>query len=140
LILGLVYVDLGHQIGFAFVLAFFQSLVGTFDDPAGVRLIRTMTDEATRLSVNSLTSSGTMIAGILGTTIGGTLVGTLEHYWPSFALDSVTFLIGAFAVSCIVGDFGAVPRISGEGRANGSWTNHLREFAPPSVRQCCPLQ
>ena len=117
LILGLVYVDLGHHIGFAFVLAFFQSLVGTFDDPARIRLIRTLTDNATRLSVNSFTSSGTMIASILGTTIGGTLVGTLDRYWPSFALDSMTFLIGAFAVSCSMGDFAAVPRTSDVGQS-----------------------
>lgn len=116
LILGLVYVDLGHHLWFAFVLAACQSLVGTFDDPARARLIRTITDDETRLSVNSLTSSGVMIASILGTTAGGTLAGALDFFWPAFVVSSITFLVGAWAISHIRGDFDAalLPNSRGE--------------------------
>lgn len=62
LILGLVYADVSDHLWIAFVLAACQSLVGTFDDPARARMIQTITDDATRLCVNSLTSSGVMIA------------------------------------------------------------------------------
>jgi len=105
LILGLVYVDLGNQLWMAFVLAACQSLVGTFDDPARGRMVAMLTTTETRLSVNSLTSSGVMVAGMLGTTVGGLLVGTGGRYWPAFAIDSVTFVAGAAALTGIAGNF-----------------------------------
>lgn len=115
LILGLVYVDLGNHLWVAFVLAACQSLVGTFDDPARVRLIRTITDDETRLSVNSLTSSGVMIASVLGTTVGGGLIGALDVFWPAFVVNSLAFLIGAGAISRLRGDFASDRALAGAG-------------------------
>ncbi len=136
LILGLVYVDLGHHLWFAFLLAAFQSLVGTFDDPARARLIRTITDDENRLSVNSLTSSGVMIAGILGTTVGGMLAGSLDVFWPAFVVNSVTFLIGAGAISRIQGEFVATrPAVSGD-EGSRFWSDVLAGLA---VIRCSPI-
>ncbi|HWV24229.1 MAG TPA: MFS transporter [Thermomicrobiales bacterium] len=136
-ILGLVYVDLGHHLWVAFVLAACQSLIGTFDDPARARMIRTITDDETRLSVNSLTSSGVMVASVLGTTAGGGLVGALDVFWPAFVLNSLAFLAGAFAISRIQGSFAPVrASIESGGETSQFWESVL---AGVRVIRCSPI-
>lgn len=129
LILGLVYVDLEHHLWVAFVFAASQSLVGTFDDPARARLIMTITDNDTRLSVNSLTASGVMIASMLGTTVGGVLIGSLNIFWPAFVVNSVTFLIGAGAISRIRGDFASVRSMRGSESETSRFIEEVLEGA-----------
>jgi MFS family permease len=126
-ILGLVYVDLGDQLWLAFVLAACQSIIGTFDDPARARLIQTITDHETRLSVNSLTSSGVLIAGMLGTTVGGGLVGLMDVFWPAFVINSATFFLGAWAVSHITGDFSPAPSTDGSGNEPPRFRDNVLE-------------
>lgn len=127
LILGLVYVDLGSYLWIAFVLAGCQSLVRTFDDPARARLIASLTSDMTRLSVNSLTTSGVMVAGMLGTTVGGLLVGAFDCYWPAFAIDSVTFVAGAVVLSGIAGSFDSSTHPPRSGKVLGGLVDDVME-------------
>jgi len=96
-ILGLIYVDVGGALWFAYVLAFAQSLIGTFDDPARARMVRAITSGENRLAVNSLTASGTQIASVLGTTVAGVLIGLTDTSWMPFVLSAVMFFGGGLA-------------------------------------------
>lgn len=102
IICGFLLVDRLDALWLAFVIALLQSVVGTFDDPARLKLVREMTTDETRLSVNSFTQTGRTIAGVLGTAVGGLLVGTGdETFGDVFLLASASYLVAALCVSMI---------------------------------------
>ncbi|MCO5219423.1 MAG: MFS transporter [Thermomicrobiales bacterium] len=69
-----ILVDHFDAIWLAFVIAFAQSVIGTFDDPSRGKIVRALTTDENRLSVNSFTQTGRTIASVAGTTCGGVIV------------------------------------------------------------------
>lgn len=91
-----------ETIWLVFVIAFLQSVIGTFDDPARGKLVRAITTDQTRLSVNSLTQTGKMLAGIAGTSLAGLIVAAeSESFGIVFTLASLSFAAAGLMVSRI---------------------------------------
>lgn len=87
-----VLVDVFDAIWLVFIIAFAQSVVGTFDDPSRMKISRALTDVETRLSVTSFTQSGRTIASVCGTTLGGMIVAsTGDKFSPVFLVSSALY-------------------------------------------------
>lgn len=95
-------VDRFDVIWLAFVIAFVQSTVGTFDDPARARLIRALTTNESRLSVNSFTQSGRTVASVAGTTIAGLMVTLSDDSFGSvFVVATLIYALAGWIVGHI---------------------------------------
>lgn len=79
-----------------FVVAFVQSIVGTFDDPARGKLARALTSDEDRLSVNSFTQTGRTLASVVGTTAAGLLVAGNNNYAPIFMLAAMLYFVAGW--------------------------------------------
>lgn len=94
--------DRFDAIWLAFVIAFVQSTIGTFDDPARSKLIRAITTSENRLSVNSFTQSGRTVASVAGTTIAGLMVGVSEESFGSvFVVAALVYALAGWIVGHI---------------------------------------
>lgn len=112
LVLGFVWVDSVERLWMLYVLAFLQSAVGTFFGPARGAVIAQLLPKEALLAANSITQTSRIIAGMLGASAAGVLIGSFKIYWPAFAIDAATFVF-SFVLVLLV----QVPRLEGGGQA-----------------------
>lgn len=112
LVLGFVLVDSVEHLWVLYVLAFLQSAVGTFFGPARGAVIAQLLPKEALLAANSITQTSRIIAGMLGASAAGVLIGSFKVYWPAFALDATTFIFSFLLVLLV-----QVPRLEGGGQA-----------------------
>lgn len=112
LVLGFVFVDSVEHLWILYVLAFLQSAVGTFFGPARGAVIAQLLPKEALLAANSITQTSRIIAGMLGASAAGVLIGSFKVYWPAFAIDAATFVF-SFVLVLLV----QVPRLEGGGQA-----------------------
>ncbi|MCX7783668.1 MAG: MFS transporter [Meiothermus sp.] len=112
LVLAFVFVDSVEHLWILYVLAFLQSAVGTFFGPARGAVIAQLLPKEALLAANSITQTSRIIAGMLGASAAGVLIGSFKVYWPAFAIDAATFVF-SFVLVLLV----QVPRLEGSGQA-----------------------
>jgi MFS family permease len=108
LVLGFVFVDSVDRLPLLYLLAFLQSSVGTFFNPAKGALIPRLVPSDGLLAANSLAQATRVVCGVLGTAIAGTMIGLAGIYWPAFVLDGLSFLGSFLLVSRLPAAVGRV--------------------------------
>lgn len=98
LVLGFVFVDSVEHLWILYGLAFLQSAVGTFFGPARGAVVAQILPKEALLAANSITQTSRIIAGLLGASAAGVLIGTFKVYWPAFAIDAATFIVSFLLV------------------------------------------
>ena len=126
LVLGFVLVDSIDRLWLLYLLAFLQSSVGTFFNPAkGAMLPRLVPGEGL-MSANSVSQATRVISNVAGTAIAGGMIGLAGIYWPAFLFDSLSFAASFLLVSRLAPALGEVTR--GEhGPDSGSVRTSLAE-------------
>jgi MFS family permease len=99
------------------VIAFLQSVVGTFFEPARAALMQVIVPADEQVRANSLVQTTTVVGELAGVTLAGFLVAGLHTYWIAFGVDAVTFAVSAGLVATI-GGVATVP--TGDGAP--TWT------------------
>lgn len=112
LVLGFVLVDSVEHMWVLYVLAFLQSAAGTFFGPARGAVIAQLLPKEALLAANSITQTSRIIAGMLGASAAGVLIGSFKVYWPAFVIDAATFAFSFLLVLLV-----QVPRLEGGGQA-----------------------
>ena len=92
-VIGFVLVGSIDWLWLLFVLAFAQATVGTFFTPARGAILPRIVPPEGLLAANSIAQATRVIAGVVGTGLGGLIVGMAGVYWPAFVIDAATFLI-----------------------------------------------
>lgn len=92
-VLGLAFIGAGGLLWAIYVLGAAQATVGTFFGPARGALVQQIVPEHQRLQANSLSQTSIVIAGVIGSSLAGALVGLTGQFWIAFALDAVSFLV-----------------------------------------------
>jgi MFS transporter, DHA3 family, macrolide efflux protein len=92
-VLGFVLVGSAETLWLLFILAFVQSSVGTFFAPARGAVIPKVVPQEGLLAANSVAQATRVVAGIVGAGIAGLMIGVLGVFWPTFVLDSLSFLV-----------------------------------------------
>ncbi len=115
-----ILVDHFDAIWLAFVIAFAQSVIGTFDDPSRGKIVRALTTDENRLSVNSFTQTGRTIASVAGTTCGGVIVAyTHDSFGVVFLLAAACYAAMGWIVGHISVD--ATTEHIEPGRSGNYW-------------------
>ncbi len=123
LVLGFVFVDGVQHLWILYGLAFLQSAVGTFFGPARGAVVAQILPKEALLAANSITQTSRIIAGLLGASAAGVLIGFFKVYWPAFAIDAATFIVSFLLVILV-----QVPRLEPGGKAqSNSVLGSLRE-------------
>ncbi len=123
LVLGFVFVDGVQHLWILYGLAFLQSAVGTFFGPARGAVVAQILPKEALLAANSITQTSRIIAGLLGASAAGVLIGFFKVYWPAFAIDAATFIVSFLLVILV-----QVPRLEPGGKAQfNSVLGSLRE-------------
>lgn len=92
-VIGFVLVGSTDWLWLLFVLAFAQATVGTFFTPARGAILPRIVPPEGLLAANSIAQATRVIAGVVGTGLGGLIVGMAGVYWPAFVIDAATFLL-----------------------------------------------
>lgn len=92
-VIGFVFVGSTDWLWLLFVLAFAQATVGTFFTPARGAILPRIVPPEGLLAANSIAQATRVIAGVVGTGLGGLIVGMAGVYWPAFVIDAATFLL-----------------------------------------------
>jgi MFS family permease len=92
-VIGFVLVGSTDWLWLLFVLAFAQATVGTFFTPARGAILPRIVPAEGLLAANSIAQATRVIAGVVGTALGGLIVGMAGVYWPAFVIDAATFLL-----------------------------------------------
>jgi MFS family permease len=92
-VIGFVLVGSTDWLWLLFVLAFAQATVGTFFTPARGAILPRIVPAEGLLAANSIAQATRVIAGVVGTGLGGLIVGMAGVYWPAFVIDAATFLL-----------------------------------------------
>jgi MFS family permease len=92
IVLGLAFVGAGGRLWVIYVLGAAQATVGTFFGPARGALVQRIVPEDQRLQANSLSQTSIVIAGVIGSSLAGVIIGLTGQFWIAFALDAATFL------------------------------------------------
>jgi DHA3 family macrolide efflux protein-like MFS transporter len=79
------------QVWLLVALALLESGVGTFFTPARGALIPHVVPREGLPAANSLSQATVVVAGVVGSAIGGVLFGIYHAAWPGFVLDAATF-------------------------------------------------
>lgn len=87
-----------EHVWWLYAIGFLQAAIGTLDDPSRAKLFREILTDDDLLAGSAFTQSSQQIAGVLGTTAAGGIIGALDAYWPAFAMDALTFFLGAALV------------------------------------------
>ncbi len=96
LVLGFVFVDSPDKIWLLYTVAFAQSMVGAFFNPAKGAMIPRLIPGDELLAGNSLMETSRVVFGLLGTLVAGVYAGASTMLWPIFAIDAITFIGSAF--------------------------------------------
>ncbi len=117
LVIGLVVVSSKDWLWLLYTLGFLQAAVGTFFNPARGALIAKVVPAAQLVEASSLAQTTQVVAGLLGTTLAGLLIGGNHTggFWIVFGSDALTFAVSALLVMFV--------RTSGAVQIEGSPTN-----------------
>lgn len=109
LVLGFVFVDSTERLWLLYLLAFLQSSVGTFFNPAKGAILPRLVPAEGLMAANSVSQATRVICGVVGTAIAGTMIGVFGVYWPAFVLDGISFLGSFLLVGRLPTALGAIP-------------------------------
>lgn len=98
---GFLLVDSAEKIWILYVIAFMQASIATFFTPARSALIPNIVPKEGLMSANSLSQTSRIVFGLIGTGVGGFLIGYFDQYWEVFVIDAVTFLVSLILISRI---------------------------------------
>jgi DHA3 family macrolide efflux protein-like MFS transporter len=90
-VLIFIFAALTHNVLMIYIVAFIQSAVGTFFDPARGALVQVVVPEEQYMEANSITQTLIVIGQFGGATLAGLLVGLTGQYTPAFIVDALTF-------------------------------------------------
>jgi MFS family permease len=98
---GFLLVDSAEKIWILYVIAFIEASIATFFTPARSALIPNIVPKEGLMSANSLSQTSRIIFGLIGTGVGGFLIGHFGQYWEVFVIDAATFLVYLFLIAQI---------------------------------------
>jgi MFS transporter, DHA3 family, macrolide efflux protein len=107
IVLGFLLVRSPDQLWILYGLAVAHATVGTFFFPARSALMAQVVPADGLMAANSLNQISRVIAGVIGASAAGVLVGIADVTWPAFVADAATFLASFLIVS----------RVTARGRA-----------------------
>jgi MFS transporter, DHA3 family, macrolide efflux protein len=93
IVLGLAFVGAGGRLWVIYILGAAQATVGTFFGPARGALVQHIVPEDQRLQANSLSQTSIVIAGVIGSSLAGAIIGLTGQFWIAFVLDAATFMV-----------------------------------------------
>jgi MFS transporter, DHA3 family, macrolide efflux protein len=99
LVLGFLAVGTADRLWLLYALAFVQSAVGTFFNPARAALMAELLPSERLLPANSLLEMSRVVAGVAGVSAAGVLASTRTDLGVVFVVDSVTFLTSAALIA-----------------------------------------
>jgi MFS family permease len=99
LTLGFVAAAATGQLWIIYLLAFLHASVSSFFTPARSAIIPRIVPKEGLMAANSLAQMTLVFARVLGVSIAGFLVGTLDTFNVAFILDAITFALSAFFIS-----------------------------------------
>ncbi|MFI5227255.1 MAG: MFS transporter [Candidatus Limnocylindrales bacterium] len=102
IVLGFAVVQSTDQLWLLYALAVAHATVGTFFFPARAALMPRVVPADGLMAANSLNQISRVIAGVLGASAAGILVGVADVTWPAFVADATTFLLSFLIVSRVV--------------------------------------
>jgi len=91
LVLIFIVAALSHNVLLIYSIAFIQSAIGTFFDPARGALVQVVVPEEQYMEANSISQTLVVIGQFGGATTAGLLVGLTGQYTPAFIVDALTF-------------------------------------------------
>ncbi len=99
LVLGFLAVTTSDRLWLLLALAFSQSAVGTFFNPARATLLAELLPADRLLSANSLSEMSRVVAGVAGVGTAGALASVSSDLRIVFILDALTFLVSAALIA-----------------------------------------
>ena len=87
------------NIWYLYTFAFAHAVVNSFFSPARQAITPTIIPTEGLMAANSLGQITMVLFAVIGTAIGGFIVGVFENYWVVFAIDAVTFFLSALFIS-----------------------------------------
>lgn len=109
LVLGLVFVNDRDHLGWFYAIAFAQSTVGVFFEPAQAAVLPSTVPARLLLTANGLTQTTRLVAGIAGSALAGLLLTTRGGVALAFTIDALTFAVSALFVARIRSRPSALP-------------------------------
>jgi MFS family permease len=103
LVLGFLAVTDAGQLWLLYGIAFVQSTVGAFFNPAKAALLPEIVPDDQLLAANSLTETSRVVAGVAGTAAAGAVAGLSGSLGVAFAVDAATFVASAGLIAGIPG-------------------------------------
>jgi MFS family permease len=103
LVLGFIAVVTADRMWLLYTLAFVQSSVGTFFNPARTALMPELVPPERLLPANSLLEMSRVVAGVAGAATAGALASTRSDLSIVFVADATTFLASAALITRIAG-------------------------------------
>jgi MFS transporter, DHA3 family, macrolide efflux protein len=97
-VLGFILVDSADKIWILYAIGFIQASIATFFAPARGALIPNIVPKEGLLTANSISETSRIIFGLLGTGLGGFLIGQFDGYSLVFGIDAATFLLSVLFV------------------------------------------
>lgn len=101
LVLGFLAVGTADRLWLLYALAFVQSAVGTFFNPARAAFMADLLSTDRLLPANALLEMSRVVAGVAGVAAAGVLAGTRTDLGIVFVVDAVTFLASAAFIARI---------------------------------------
>jgi MFS family permease len=101
LVLGFLTVGTADHLWLLYALAFAQSAVGTFFNPARAALLAELLPAARLLPANSLSDTSRVVAGVAGTGAAGVLASVSSSLSVVFVVDALTFVASAVLIALI---------------------------------------
>jgi MFS transporter, DHA3 family, macrolide efflux protein len=99
LVLGFLAVGSADRLWLLYALAFAQSAVGTFFNPARAALLAELLPAERLLPANSLLEMSRVVAGVAGVAAAGILASTRTDLGLVFVIDAATFLVSAALIA-----------------------------------------
>lgn len=116
LVLAFLAVTSADRLWLLYAIAFAQSAVGTFFNPARATLLAEVLPSDRLLAANSLSEMSRVVAGVAGVAAAGALATTSSSLGVVFVVDAITFAASAALVSSV----------SSVGSRDGSVRQHVR--------------
>lgn len=98
LVLGFVFINSAEQLWLLYLLGFLQSAVGTFFMPARGAVMAQLLPPQALLMANSMAQTSRIVAGLVGASAAGIIIGTTQTYWPVYLTDALTFALSFLLV------------------------------------------
>lgn len=100
-VLALIPAVLSESLWLVFVLAFAQSALSTFFDPAQAAVLARVVTRRGLLPAYSFNETVAVVASVLGTTLAGLLVTLERPYWTAFAVDAALLVFAALLIASL---------------------------------------